>query len=169
MTDLHEQCSHDGLDMILSLSHKLYEAQMATFDAADAKAGNVVGYVAIAASIIGMSLLGHSSGPLQGTVDLRLVCGAFAAFTLAVVCAIIVLWPRAVDGPPSAFTAIEYWKENGDYDTVSNIIEGMEEAQATVARVTADKMKWLTVAFLCVGLGFLFVAGLAIWRVAGSP
>ena len=165
MSELHNKCTRDGLDMILSLSYKLYDAQMGAFLALDSKAGNLIGYVAVAASVLGLSAVGRT--PVANVAPPHpqyLLAGVFLSFLLAIIAAIAVLMPRGIAGPPSAVTAINYWKENGDFKNVDAVVEGMENAQKRVADANISKIRLLTAAFVLVGIGFLCIALLSLSR-----
>ena len=166
MDDLHTNCTHEGLDMILSLSYKLYEAQLSAFDTADSKAGSIVGYVAIAASILGVSALGQANANLPRDPHiLYWACWAFTVFTLAIVAALAVLWPRSAPGPPSAMANFDEWKKSGDLKTVENVVRGMDTAQRNVSSANKAKSRFLMLSFALVGLGFVFLAIMTIQRI----
>ena len=159
-----EQMSSNGLGMILNHSYKRYDADMSAYDATDAKAGQIIGYIAIAASVLSAT---SASNVQSGDCQAFLASAGVVALVVAIGLAIAALFPRTIANHPSAWTAIEYWEENGDLPTVKALIEGVEDAVGKVRCGTRSKLRCLKWSYACVGVGFLCVAASVIIRVAG--
>lgn len=146
----HGECTTDGLNMMLSFATKVYDVYNGAFDAVDAKAGALIGYVAIAASIQGVVTTRGTLHPMAALVGL-------GAFLLAILCALGALLPRSMAGgaPPSPQIAVDYWLENGDTEGISKLVVGIENAQDELYRVTSAKFRWLLAGYALVGVGFI--------------
>ena len=153
--ETHQMPGKEMADMILSLSQAGYEAQMASYDAMDGRAGAVIGYVAIAGGILGYSLGDGKVGALAGGV----ACGALVLFTAAVVLALKARSTRDMIGPASALQTLDYWEGVGsDAEAFRAVIEAGDEAWRSVYDAVCMREKWLRGAFCILALGFVMMA-----------
>ncbi len=176
MGDTLHRRSSTGISTILSHSYKVYDVHMDSFDAADGKAGGIIGQVAVAVGIIGYATMGKTDAAAKLATlqwwSLGATLLSFLVFALAVCCALAVLRPRSREAaaPPSALTALEYWEESGDAKTVAAIIRGMDSAQRTVRDAAGAKGWWLRRAYELTGGGFLCAAvAVALHLIACHP